>query len=224
MLEVAFNELESVVENPKMMGSESILCDCYLDGKHYIYKQPNSYNIDTFNKMKALAKIQNEHLLLPKIFVFQTKPIGYLLPYLDGYESFYNLKKNKTEKIKLLKKAKDVIIEMHKYGIIHGDLHTANIMYKDDDIKIIDFESSKYLNYEFGETNDYSIEYLKRHKPNKNVDIYNFNIDTISILYKYNWHYVFNKEKLETDEQLKVWQKTKEKKRLTYNDFLIDRY
>lgn len=227
MQKVYFDELENVIENTDMMGSESILCDCTLDGKHYIYKQPNFYDEIVYTKMNELSEIKNSHLLLPEIVVYQKKPIGFLLPYLDGYKSFYGLDKTKEEKILLLKKAKEAIISMHKEGIIHGDLHIANIMFKDDDIKIIDFEGSKYQNYNFGDLNDYSKAYLENNKETIGVDIHNFNIDTFSILYNVNWHYVFNviyKRRFETTDQIKIWQKTKNKKKLTNNDFLIDRY
>ncbi len=222
---ISFSDLKNVEENNNLLGSESILCDCFYENKHYIYKQPNGYDEETFKKMMSLSKISNEYFLIPKIFVYQNNPIGYLLPYLDGYKSFYEIDdKTKKQKIKLLKLAKEAIISMHNEGIIHGDLHTANIMFKDNDIKIIDFESVKYKKYSFGNMNDFSKEYLKINKPNKSIDIYNFNIDTVSILYNYNWHYVFQKQKLDTKEQQLIWQKTKEQKKLTYSDFLIDRY
>ncbi len=228
MITISFDKLENVQENTKLKGSESILCDCFYNKKHYIYKQPNNYDETTFKKLMALSEISNHSFLVPEIFVYQTRPIGYLLTYLEGYESFYdissNFNKKKKEKIKLLKLAKETIIKMHDLGIIHGDLHTANIMYKNDDIKIIDFESSKYKDYDFGNMNNYSKDYLSVNGPNISIDIYNFNIDTISLLYNYNWHFATQKNKLETEEQQIIWDKTKNKKKLTYSDFLIDRY
>ena len=226
MDKIYFSNLEKISEN-NMLGSESSIYNCFFNNKFYLYKQPHEFKQDIAEKMNLLTDIDNPYLITPKFIIYgdnYKKPIGYLLHYLDGYNSLYDLKLSKEEKINILKRVKMAIIEMHKIGIIHCDLHLANIMYGKNDVKIIDLDSSKYLNYQPDDFNSYSQEYLKINKLSKAVDIYNFNIDTFSCLNNIAWDHVFDfdyKASL-TDEQNKIWQKTKEKKELTYDDFLID--
>lgn len=117
---------------------------------------------------------------------------------------------------------------MHKLGIIHCDLHTANIMYKESDIKIIDFEDASYRNIIPDHFSKHSKNYLEHNTLSPSVDIYNFNIDTVSILYNVSWsdifEYSFTFENKLTPKQKEIWVKTKEKKELTSNDYLIDYY
>lgn len=228
MDKIYFSDLESISEN-NMLGSESAIYNCFFNNKFYLYKQPLAFKQDIAEKMNLLTNIDNPYLITPKFIIYgdnYQKPIGYLLYYLEKYKSLYYLKISKEEKIDVLKKVKEAIIEMHKLGIIHCDLHVANIMCSKDDVKIIDLDSSKYLNYEPDDFNSYSQEYLKINKLDKSVDIYNFNIDTFSCLNNIAWDHVFDFDYTANlnDEQNKIWQKTKEKKELTYDDFLIDRY
>lgn len=225
---IYFNDLKNVSET-NMVGSESTIYKCLFNNKFYLYKQPHEINQDLADKLNTLICIKNEYLVTPRIIIYDNnfkKPIGYLLNYLDDYKSLYYLELSKEEKIKILKMTKLAIIKMHKLGIIHCDLHTANIMYNRHDVKIIDFDSAKFLNYNPGYFNQYSREYLEQNIISKAIDIYNFNIDTFALLNNIAWDNVFKFDYITslTNEQMKIWQKTKEKKELTYDDFLIDRY
>ena len=226
---IYFSDLDSITDT-ELLGSESTLYNCTFNNKIYLYKQPNHFSNNLEEKIKALSNISNSNLITPKFIIYgdkYKKPIGCLIEYLNKYKSLYYLNCYKEEKIKILKQVKNVIIEMHKVGIIHCDLHIANIMYYNNDVKIIDFDSSKYLNYIPKHFNQYSQDYLNTHSIiTKGIDIYNFNVDTFSFIYNVDWNNVFNFDYTVNlnKEQNEVWQKTKEKKELTYDDFLIDRF
>ena len=228
MDKIYFNELKNVTES-NMIGSESTIYKCFFNNRFYLYKQPHEINEYLSEKLNLLKEINNTYLVTPKIIIYGNnfkKPIGYLINYLDNYKSLYDLELSKTEKIKILKMTKLAIIEMHKLEIIHCDLHTANIMYNKNSIKIIDFDASRFLNYVPSYFNKYSKEYLEKNYINESIDIYNFNIDTFCLLNNIAWDSVFKFDDTInlTEAQNKVWKKTKEKKELTYDDFLIDRY
>lgn len=228
MNKIYFSDLNDLIEN-EQLGSESIRYNCIFDGKEYLYKQPLTFNENDARKMQKLTNINNPSLVTPKHIIYGdrfAKPIGYLLEYYNNYQSLYFMNTPIDEKIKILKTAKQKIITMHNYGIIHCDLHLANIIYKDDDVKIVDFDTSKYLDYSAHAYNKYTKMYLENNYLDKSVDIYNFNIDTFSCLYKITWDDVFRLDftKTLTNEQNNIWQKTKERKELTYDDFLIDRF
>ena len=228
MNKIVFDDLKNI-KQINMLGSESTLYTCSLNNRLYLYKQPNDYTKELANKMSDLININSNYLITPKHIIYGSnyqKPVGYLIEYLEDYQSLYYLKKSQDDIINILKKVKEAIIEMHKLGIIHCDLHPANIMSNKDNIKIIDFDTSKYLNHHPRHYNQYSAKYLENNRLNKAIDIYNFNIDTLSCIYNISWCDIFNFDNIINlnEEQQKVWQKTKEKKELTYDDFLIDRY
>ena len=223
------DDLKNLCFQKKFMGSESNLYTCTYNNQAYVYKElyaMNNYLLDLYN---SLNDINDSSLLIPKLFVFKDKIIGHLTEELVDYSLLFNLQKESyEEKIRVLKLIKDKIINMHKLGIIHLDLHTANVMYKGEDIKIIDFEHSSYKNISPIYFSKHSRDYLRKNTLSPSVDIYNFNIDTVSILYNVSWSDMFDfsftfEDKL-TTKQKEVWIKTKGKKELTSNDYLIDCY
>lgn len=214
---------------PKIIAkNECFHYTCTYNNQKYFYKElfPDNNIVKLYN---SLESINNPSFLIPKILVFKNRITGDLTQELIDYASLSDLKdKDYNEKIRILKLIKEKIIMMHEYGIIHRDLHASNIMCKNNDIKIIDFESCSYKGNTPSVCNKYSKNYLKENKLSPSVDIYNFNIDTASVLYNINWLDIFNysftfEDKL-TPLQSKVWVKTKEKKELTSNDYLIDYY
>lgn len=228
MDKIYFSDLNNLIEN-KHLGSESIRYNCIFNNKEYLYKQPLTFNEEDANKMKKLTNINNSSLVTPKLIIHGDrygKPIGYLVDYYDNYKSLYFADLPLEQRIKVLKITKEKIITMHNYGIIHCDLHLANIILHDDDVKIVDFDTAQYLNYSAHTYNKYTSMYLENNKLSESVDIYNFNIDTFSYLYRIAWDEVFRLDftKKLNAEQNNVWQKTKERKELTYDDFLIDRF
>lgn len=220
--------LENLQLQKDFWGSESDLYTCILNNKKYVYKELY-INTNILNLYRELENVNEESLLIPKILVFKNRIIGHLTKELENYSLLFDLQESSfEEKIRMLKLIKEKIVIMHEYGIIHCDLHTANIMFKENDIKIIDFESCSYSDIKPSCFNSHSSNYLKENKLAPSVDIYNFNIDTASILYNVSWSDIFDYsykfENRLTPLQKKVWVKTKERKELTSNDYLIDYY
>lgn len=211
------------------LGSQADFYTCNFNNRRYIYKELCDIHNNALNLYQELEQISESFLLIPKLFVMKNRIIGHLTEELLNYSLLFNLQLQSTEeKIKMLKLIKEKIIEMHKLGIIHCDLHTANIMYKESDIKIIDFEDASYRNIIPDHFSKHSKNYLEHNTLSPSVDIYNFNIDTVSILYNVSWsdifEYSFTFENKLTPKQKEIWVKTKEKKELTSNDYLIDYY
>lgn len=222
-------ELENIVYQTNMIGSQAKLYTCYLDGKIYVFKKiPYYYYPDDMVALfKRLSCVNNEDLILPEILI---SDYNHIIGYLTSLSNFlalidlHNLSFN--EKVAIINCAKKAVISMHKNNIVHCDLHTANIMYKDGKCKIIDFDSCVYGNNKPESLNKYAEDYLKTNGISPSLDIFMFNISTISFLYNiaffdvFNFDFVCNLDK----EQDKVWQKTKSKKELTHDDFLINYY
>lgn len=222
-------ELENVMYQNNMMASQAIIYKCNYNGKSYIYKKIPYYFYpkEMVELYKKLSYIHNKNLILPKFLVSSGDYIiGYLTHFID-FPILTDLQDtNIKEKIIIIKCVKEAILSMHKSGIIHCDLHTANIMYKDGQTKIIDFDSCVYDNNKPYSLNAYAEDYLKTNDISPSLDIFMFNISTISFLYNIAFFDVFDFDfvcNLDKDQE-KIWQKTKSKKELTYNDFLINYY
>jgi len=85
-------------------------------------------------EFKILTKLTNSKINVPKpIQLLEKDEIAFTFEYIDGTV----LKKCLTEK--LLKKAFNQIIEMHNFGVVHGDLTTLNMIEKNCEIYLIDF-------------------------------------------------------------------------------------
>lgn len=223
-------DLKNLCLQEDFQGSEANFYTCLFDNKHYIYKEPiYTINKDSLKLYQKLESINETSLLIPKIFVFKNRIIGHLTEQLFNYSLLYDLKNNTIDKkIQILKLVKEKIVKMHELGIIHCDLHIYNVMYNNENIKIIDFENCSYKDIIPIYFSHYSKNYLRNNPLSPSVDIYNFNIDTASILYNVSWPDIFKfsftfEDKL-TPRQKEIWVKTKEKKELTSNDYLIDYY
>lgn len=229
---ISEEKLKNIKYNGSLLGSESDLFNCTYNKNEYLLKKLFYYlSEDHIQKLYSLSKLKTESLVLPKYLIYNEyqKICGYLVLFYENYKSFYDIaSESKETKIKLLKQAKEKIISMHDNGIIHRDLHPANIIYQDNDVKLIDFDSCFYNNITTGSYNKFSKSYLEINKLSPSIDIFNFNLDTISILYNIQWNEILNfeyvfEERLDSNQK-EIWVKTKQKKELTNNDFLIDFY
>lgn len=220
-------DLENILYQEKMLGSQAELYTCFFDNKVYVYKEPFHYSQNMIDLHERLTNIRNQNLILPEFLVSKNNKI---VAYLTGFSKFSSLYYLQSlplkKKIFILKQAKKAIMSMHKNNIIHCDLHTANMLYRGGKIKIIDFDSCVFGNNEPDTLNKFARDYLKINAISPSLDIFIFNISTISFLYNvafcdaFKFDFVCNLN----EEQDEIWQKTKQKKELTYNDFLINYY
>ena len=229
------HDLENLIYNEEMIGSTSELYNCMFNGKTFLYKKLDIFFHDQVNLFDKLSEVDENFLNIPKHLIVNSynRPVGYLVePYKD-YKSLFDTNESPSlstsMKIKILMDAKEKIIRMHKHNIIHCDLHSANIMCKGTDTKIIDFDFCSYQYSTPCSYHPFSYKYFQTNPLTYSIDIFMFNITTISLLYDVAFPNVFNSEqiidsKLQENDHRRIWQKVKEKKELTYNDFLINYY
>jgi N6-L-threonylcarbamoyladenine synthase/protein kinase Bud32 len=91
-------------------------------------------------EFKILTKLYEEKINVPKPIenIANKEEIAFIFEYIDGIV----LKEVLTEK--LLYKAFEEIMKMHKLDIIHGDLTTLNMLVKEGKIYLIDFGLSEF--------------------------------------------------------------------------------
>lgn len=230
---IYIGEIESkFILNRNAMGSECKIYNGIINGKAYTFKKFYFSN-EYLDKLDSLSNTRNKYIIQPQILVKDDNNLnrGYLTETFCNSKTFFDLSSSGysiSKKIKVLRNFKRAILEMHSLGIIHVDLHPANILFRNNSVKICDFDSCKYLSFEPTDYNGYSKEYIVKNGLSPSVDIYNFNIDLISILYNINWYDIFKfdfifEDKLNS-EQKRIWQKVKTQEPLTNKDFLINHY
>lgn len=224
---ISKDSIRDNLHKSRMIGSQAELYTCFLDDKKYVYKEPYDYSQNLIDLHEKLSLIHNKKLILPEILVSEH---GQIVAYLTRLSHFspisYLQNLGLKKKIHILNQAKKAIISMHQSHIIHCDLHTANIMYKNGKVEIIDFDSCVYGNNAPESLNKYAESYLEINDISPSLDIFIFNISTISFLYNISFLDVFKFDFMCNldNEKEEVWQKTKAKKELTYDDFLINYY
>ena len=182
-------------------GSFSDVFMCDFDGLLFVYKEYNSLQHVRLirGKMAKLTEFfrTNESLNFPYKLVYKNPNDelfkGIILDYLYEYKSIASLSVSKDKMLDILKRVRNLIETIHKdYKLVHGDLHSENILYneKTNKISIIDFDSSFDIKTKFG-YNDSVINYLNLNYIDKmgideGIDNYLFNLVTYTILCNYS--------------------------------------
>ncbi len=182
-------------------GSFSDVFMCDFDGSLFAYKEYNSLEHVKLikDKMHKLTEFfrTNESLNFPYKLVYKNPNdelfIGLILDYLYQYRKLDTKKIDKDKMINILKRVRNLIEIIHKeYNLIHGDLHSENILYniETDKISIIDFDSSFDINTKFGYNkdiiNELNLNYINKMGIDEGIDTYLFNLNTYNILCDYN--------------------------------------
>lgn len=219
-------ELDSKITASDMFGSKGFIYTCIFNDKIFVYKEIPNITDEQINNLEIISTIKNKNLVFPKFLVYdKNKFSGYITEYIN-YLNLYNLNYlSKDKKIKILKLVKKAILNMHKDKIIHTDLHPFNILYKNKKVKIIDFDNSIYkFNRNLNNLNPLALKYLDKNDLDFDVDIFMFNITTLSFLYDIPFYDVLNfkiDENLSNEEE-EICDKVKRFKKLNENDYLID--
>ena len=148
--------------------------------------------IEIFKDYQELSKC----VFPDKLFYVDGKYIGYTMPYYNDYKAinFRMHKKNYKlkEKQQIMKNIVKVISDMHEYDFLHGDLKCSNVIHKDDDIKVIDFEKIKIK-----ECEDPAI-----YKMILKEEINQLNLVLLSVLFERDMSFVLEEEYMEFIEEI----------------------
>ena len=145
-------------------------------------------------RLKKLSEFYNDYrFAFPNQFIYRHPDDeifqGYVMNYLYDYkkiEDFIDLEYN--EKIKIIKKARELLETFHKtYKHIHTDITPWNFLYNKemDNVTLIDFDTCidlKNISEEPKNLNILAETYLKYNKIDEGLDISMFNLLTYSIL------------------------------------------
>jgi Kae1-associated kinase Bud32 len=90
----------------------------------------------TRSEAKIISKLK-DIIPVPKIIEVDEKKKEITMEYIDGKKLSEHLESLDYKKI--FKSIGKIITKMHDRGIIHGDLTTSNMIYKDEKVYLIDF-------------------------------------------------------------------------------------
>jgi len=116
--------------------------------ENYLYKKIHNYLLtkERIQTIDELSILNNPSYVTPKkIVIYKNKINGYLMNYYKEYKQItqYILNKNITleERKNISKKICMLIKELENIDILYTDIHSDNILIKDNDIKLIDMDS-----------------------------------------------------------------------------------
>ena len=201
------------ISNDDLLNMRTIKKEDNSDKSKIWLKDNLLYKKDDFNTMKRYKdyfEIFSEFDELRKcvfpnnIFYVDGKYVGYTTDYFEDYKAInFRMHKNKYDinnKKKIMKKIVRLLSDMHELGIVHGDLHTANVICNKKDIKMIDFEKMRIRELE-----DEPMFVRKRIE-----DVYYLNLMILSVLFDVNMSYVMQGEYLDFIDQMNFSKELKE--------------
>lgn len=149
MKNVFVDEKDILVGDRISRGGYANIFDAMYNGKNMILKsffEPSIIGDVETAKLIDMTKNKSDFskfLIIPEYFVGSEKKIKkYLTKKVNGKTFFDYLFADQKEKLVMLRKARNVITDMHRHSIIHGELHLGNMLYDGDNSYIIDFDKS----------------------------------------------------------------------------------
>lgn len=176
-------------------GGYSSIHKCFYDGLLYAYKEFDQKYIllNILEKIKTLGDLNVSGSILPEYLVIadDNSVITYLTKWSESYtlEKYYiqcidNEKSNIL--ISILNELKQNILILHNKGIIHGDIHSKNVLVNPDTnlVNIIDFDNCAYKNFNIDKTmcNIKAKKYINKYGVNRELDIFLFNCLTFRLI------------------------------------------
>lgn len=135
---------KSQLDNKRVIKKDTVWTDGKLVYKNSFPFQRMREYYDIFYLLKGY---EFENLIMPKFELYlEDKPFGYVTEYLCKYKSIKEyINRNNIpykQKLYIIKQLIKTIKSMHnELEITHGDLNPSNIMIKNNDLKIIDFDN-----------------------------------------------------------------------------------
>lgn len=141
------------------------------------------------NKIKKILLLKDrlknqECVATADAFITKNKNIiGYMMPYIEGKNRYYNEIPSKKDSIIYLKEIAKLIKRIHKLNIVLTDFHGNIITTKDNKLYLIDHDNFSIDNLPVDKKNIYLQKYEENiSKFDKMFDYYMLNIYTIALL------------------------------------------
>lgn len=175
------------IRRKKIIGGYSDNYKCRFNNNDFMFKR--FLDVDEIitpsftDKINEISKLSDKIPYVPQYWVLrESKCIGYLTKFHPG--SDIGFATGKLELLNLLKDAKEKLLYLHNFGLIHGDIHYCNILFNEGSTDFIDFDNSSYLgmNPEFSLYSTDARNFVSSYGVSKDLDIFLFNLMTYEII------------------------------------------
>lgn len=172
--EGSFSEVHQVEYDDEMFAYKK-----FYD-KDFVKKNKLEEKFDILTKKNLKHSVTAEYLVDNK-----SGCCGYLTKPLNKGD--FSVIRKRKDIYETLLRLKESINEIHCNGIIHGDIHSGNVLFEKGNTFLIDFDNCKFENNKglkpnFKMFSSPAREFIKRNGIIKNLDIYMFNVLTYSLL------------------------------------------
>lgn len=186
-------------------GAYGTVYSCIFNNKQYAYKNfivDNSCKEFIKPRLDGVSKFYGDSdFIFPYKFIYDNNDyfIGYVMDYLSGYNSLYDIKLDYKGKIEILNRARYILDKFHnEYKHVHTDINPWNFLYNKelDKIILIDFDTCIDLNnpntMDISQLNTLAKIYCDYNGTNIGLDVFLFNLLTFSILNNIEFYDVIN--------------------------------
>ena len=167
----------------------AIIYECNYNNRNYIYKSfflKSCGDCNEFDKrFSSLESLKLKYSVIPE-YIMETKS------FVDGYLTEKALFKkideidDPLERYNALLQLKEAIMELHNNGVIHGDIHSGNIVLMDNRYCLIDFDNCENENFGVYLKPKNALycayEFMMKNGITRDLDIFLYNILTFRLL------------------------------------------
>lgn len=226
-------------------GFYSLVDKCSYCNITYAYKKFKNIGVllEILPKIKKLGNLNINYSILPRYLVSNNN--SEIEAYLTEWNFNYILKeyyaKNMNEGnisiiVNILNNLKQIILTLHKNGIIHGDIHDENIFVNPNTllVSLIDFDNCAYKKFKMNPDYCTTIvkNYINRYGVNKELDIFLINYLTFNLINNLVGYYevnncIISKENeyfLENDDYKRICETLLLEAKKPTDKFLIDNF
>ena len=168
---------------------ESIIYKCNFKNKRYVlkkFKDSSITDVSSFDsRFDFLRSLSLKNSVIPQyITEFDSTVNGYLteLALVSNIDNIIN----PITVYRALIEIKDAIVELHNNGVIHGDIHSGNVVIRKDRYNLIDFDNfenaSQNIHLNPNNTLLFVRDFIKKNGINFDVDIFMFNVLTFKLI------------------------------------------
>lgn len=198
---------------PDYISQRINFSNIYYDYDETVYKillKDVILSDENIKELSSLSTIKINGLITPtNIINLGGLNVGFTMEFFNG-KTFDNAPKEYLNKLSILKNAKEILKNIHKNGIIVGDLHGGNILFNNkNEVKFCDIDGMITTRFQNKRMNNLEKDYFEVFKIiDEKCDIYLFNLLSLAILlnknsFVSNWIYNIKFGNLELDKIIK---------------------
>lgn len=160
-----------------------------------IFKTNNNEILNNkYKKLEILSHLSTSDVLPTALIYIDGNFKGYKSVYRKNFYSINGFEQNKKIKNEILKDVLEKMNYYHSLNIYFGDIHQNNVLFNKETKEVIlcDLDNFSINNLDFDKKNNYQELYLKFSTSKEKMDLFIFNLLTISYMQNISYPYVLD--------------------------------